>query len=131
MVRNKKPLMAILVLMMVVTYCRAGEFLQSMLRGPDQTNAWCGKRLVTARPPRSTKRFKQNTELRRHDRLKNQIIPWITKSGCSLGGRPSLRKDLRAPTRRIHQGAPESNTNTGTEVSAAVLERLWTQRDNT
>ena len=35
-------------------------------RGPDQTDAWCGKRLVTAPPPSSTRRAEQNTQPRRH-----------------------------------------------------------------
>ena len=76
--------------------------LTIVARGPDQTNAWCGKRLVTAPPPRSTRRAEQNTELRRHDRLEKSNLSLDHQSGCSPGGRPSLREDFRVPIRRLH-----------------------------
>ena len=44
MLRNKKPLMAIHVLMMVVTYCRPGELSQSM-----REKAWCASTLCRAK----------------------------------------------------------------------------------
>ena len=82
----------------------------------DQTNAWCGKRLVTAPPPRSTRRAKQNTELRRHDRL-DKSNPWINQSGSAVlaAGRPFERIFEYRYEELIHQGVSESNTRTGTE----------------
>ena len=116
----EKPLMAIHVLITVVTYCRPGELLQSMRE--HLTRLMHGKRLVTPPPHRSKRRDKQNTELRRHDRLEKPNLSLDHQSGCSPGGQPSLREDLRVPIRRFHQGVPESNTNTGTEghCSASV-----------
>ena len=97
-------------------------------RGLDQTSALCGKRSVTAPPhpfqrgvPSKTQSYDDTID------LKNQIYPWITKVGCSLGGPPSFREDLRVPTRRIHQGVSESNTCTGTEehCSSVPLPPFW------
>ena len=96
------------------------------VREPDQTNAWCGKRLVTAPPPSSTRRAEQNTKLRRHDRPKRPNLPLDHQSGCSLGGRPSLREYLRVPIRRFHERISESNTNTGTEGYRSVsVPQFW------
>ena len=80
-VRHKKPLMAIHVLMMIVTCCRPGRTPAVKARGPDQTNAGCGKRLVTAPPLSATGRAEQNTELRRHSRSEktNKSIPGSPK----------------------------------------------------
>ena len=95
-------------------------------RGPHQTNAWCGKRLVTAPPHRSTRRAEQNTELRRHDRLEKSNLSLDHQNGCSRGGRPSLREDLRVPIRRLHQGVSKSNTCTGAEGHCSVpVPSLW------
>ena len=60
-------------------------------RGLAQTNAWCGKRLVAAPPPSSTRRAEQNTNLRpARSTCKNQIYPWFTKVAAVLAaGRPS------------------------------------------
>ena len=77
-------------------------------RGLDQINAWCDKRLVTAPPPRSTSRPEQDTELRRHDRLEKSNLSLDHQSGCSLGGWPSLREDLRELIRRLHLGVSTS-----------------------
>ena len=89
-------------------------------RGSDQTNAWCGKRSVTAPPPRSTRRAEQNTELRRHDRLEKSNLSLDHQSGCSPDGQQSLREDLRVPIRRLHQGVSKSNTCTGAEGHCSV-----------
>ena len=100
------------------------------VRGPDQTNAWCGKRLVTAPPPRSTRRAEQNTELRRHDRLETSNLSLDHQSGCSLGGRPSLRKDLRVPMRRLHQRVSKrQHVSLGLDKAVDNVGRHWTKRD--
>ena len=63
-------------------------------REPDQTNAWCGKGLVTAPPPRSTRRAEQNRELRRHDRLKKPKSP---------PGSPKWLQSWRPASKRIFE----------------------------
>ena len=82
-------------------------------RGPDQTNVWRGKRLATSPPLRSTRRAEQNAKLRRHERPEKSDVPLDHQRGCSPGGRPSLREDLRVPIRRLHQRVSKSNTCTG------------------
>ena len=42
------------------------------------------------------------------------------QSGCSRGGRPSLREDLRVPIRGLHQRVSKSNTCTGAEGHCSV-----------
>ena len=92
MVRTKKPLVAIHVLMIVVTYCQLGELLQLMREDVIRTNAWCGKRLVTAPPPRSTRRASKTQSYDDAIDLRNQIYPWITTVAAVLAaGRPSER----------------------------------------
>ena len=102
--------------------------------GPDQTDESCGKRLVTAPQPCSTRRAEQNTELRRHNRLEKPNLSLDHQSGCSPGGWPTLRKDFRTPTRRVHQRVSKSNAwewRTLFRTSAAILVRHWTKRDYT
>ena len=69
---------------------------------------------------RSMRRAEQNTELRRHDRLEKSNLSLDHKSGCSPGGRPSLREDLRVPIQRLHQRVSKSNTCTWAEGHCSV-----------
>ena len=92
MLRNKKPFMAIHVLMMVVTYCRPGELLQSMredLIRPVHGVASDWSLLlhpVQRGVPRKTQSYDDTFD------LKNQIFPWITKVAAVLAARrPSER----------------------------------------
>ena len=64
-----------------------------------------GKRLVTASPPSLTKQAKENTKLP-HE---------AHQCGCSPRDRQPLRKNLRAPTRKLHQEASEHHKGTDTE----------------
>ena len=58
--------------------------------------------------------------------LKESNLSLDHHSGCSPGGRPSLREDLRVPIRRLHQGVSKSNTCTGAEVHcSAPVPPFW------
>ena len=90
MVRNKKPLMAIHILMMIVTYCRPGELLQSvredLIRPMHGVASDWSLFLhpVQRGVPSKTKSYDDTID------LKNQIYPWITKVAAVLAaGRPS------------------------------------------
>ena len=89
-------------------------------RGPDQTNAGCGKRLVTAPPLSATGRAEQNTELRRHSRFEKTNLSLDHRSGCSAGGWPALREDFRVPIRGLHRRVSKSNTCLGNERHCSV-----------
>ena len=95
MVRNKKPLMAIHVLMMVVTYCRPRELLQSMRE--DLIRPMYGVASDWSLLLHPVQRG-----VRRHDRLEKPNLSLDHQKGCSPGGRPSLRKDFRVPIRGLH-----------------------------
>ena len=89
-VRNKKPLMAIHILMMIETCCRPGELLQSMRKDlirPMHGVASDWSLLlhpVQRGVPSKTQSFDDTID------LKNQIYPWITKVAAVLAaGRPS------------------------------------------
>ena len=121
MVRNKKPLMTTHILMMIVTCCRPGELLQSMredLIRPMHGEASDKSLLlhpVQRSVPSKTQSYDDND---RPEKKTN--LPLDHQSGCSPGGRPSLREDLRVPIRRFHQGVSKGNTNTGTERYRSV-----------
>ena len=112
MVRNKKPLMAIHVLMMVVTYWRPGELLQSMRE--DLIRPMHGVpsdwsllfHPVQRGMPSKTQSYDDTID------LKNQIYPWITKVAAVLAaGRRSEKifeyrfedfsKEFRRATRAL------------------------------
>ena len=76
-------------------------------RGLDQTNEWCGKRLVTAPPPSSTRRAEQNTKQRRHDRPEKSNLLLDHQSGCSLW-RPAV--------------PPRRSSSTDTKISSRSFE---------
>ena len=106
-------------------------------KGLDQTNAWCGKRLVITPPRRSTRRTKQNT-LSYDDTidLTKSNLSLDHQSGCSLGGWPSLREDLPSTDTKNSPrnfGEQHAHWDRGTlfRTSAAILGRHWTKRDNT
>ena len=117
MVRNKKLLMAIHVLMMVVTYCRPGELLDSEPTGPMHGVASDWTLLC---PPCSTRRAEQNSEPRRHNRPAKPNLSLDHQSGCSPWRPASLRKDFRAPTRGLYQRVSKSNTCTGPKRHCSV-----------
>ena len=101
MARNKKLLMSIHVLMMVVTYCRPGELLQSMRE--DLVSPMHGVGSLLLHPVQRGMPSKTQSNDYTID-LKSQISRWITKVAAVLAaGRPS-REDLRVPIRRLHQG---------------------------
>ena len=93
-----KPWMAIRVLMMHGVASDWSQLLHPVHRGvPSKTQSYD-----------ETIDFKKSNLSRDH------------RSGCSLGGRPSLREDLRVPIRRIDQGVSESNTCNGTAEHCSV-----------
>ena len=89
--------------------------LAAKARGPNQTYARCGKRLVTTPPPSATRRAEHNTELRRHDRLDKPNLFLDHQSGCSAGGWPAPRKDFRVPVRGLHQRVSKNDKCPGNE----------------
>ena len=111
--------MAIHILMMVVTYCRPGEHLQSMredLIKPMHgvTSDWSLLLHPVQRSVLSkTQSYDDTIDLKNHIYLDHQ-------SGCSPDSPPSFREDLRVPTRRFHQRVSGSNTGTGTGKYCSV-----------
>ena len=105
-VRNKKPLMAIHVLMMVVTYCRPGEFLQSMREDLVRPMHGVASDWSQRGVPSKTQSYDDTIDLR------NQICPWITKvaavdgrtmfrTSAAILGRLWTKRDNTAPDNSI------------------------------
>ena len=129
MVRNKKPLMAIHVLMMVVMYCRPEELLQSMREDLIRPMHGVASDWSLLLHPVLTRRAEKNTKLRRHDRLETPDLLLDHQSGCSR--KRSSSTHTKISPRSFGEQHEYWDRKTLFRISAAILERRWTKRDNT